>query len=89
MADEPRRLNPQFRWLGPYGHKAYNFDVYRAEGSDSVYFINPEEPTPREAEYNGGLDIQLDQVKMTELRDLFTELLDNWGKIKGNPPDQD
>jgi len=88
VADEPRKLNPQFGWLGPYGRRVYNFDLYRAHGSDSIYFINPDEPLPWEAD-GGALDLQLGKEDMTELRDLLTHLLDNWGKTENNPPDRD
>lgn len=85
MADEGQRLNAQYVWMGPYGYKRYSFDMYRVEGLDNLRFINPDEPLPREAE-SGTLDLDLGRQEMTDLLDLLTHLLDNWGKDKGNRP---
>lgn len=77
---EPGALDPQWRYLGRVGYSEYNFDMYRAEGLDSLYFADPrDDPQPRELQ-DGSLDLGLDRDRMTYLRDLFTYLLDNWGK---------
>ncbi len=78
---EPGSLDPVWTYLGPYrGGSMYSFDLYRAEGLDSLHFVDPRrDPQPRELE-GGSLDLALSREEVTELRDLFNWLLDNWGK---------
>lgn len=77
---EPGALDPVWTYLGWDKYRAYYFDLWRSEGLDSLNFTDPRmDPPPRELE-GGSLDLALDREKMTELRDLFTWLLENWGK---------
>lgn len=76
----PGALDPKWTYLGFVGRSEYNFDLYRSEGLDSLHFADPrDDPQPRELE-DGSLDLGLDRERMTYLRDLFTYLLDNWGR---------
>lgn len=79
---EPGGLDPRWTYLGPYSGATgrYSFDLYRADGLDNLYFADPrEDPQPYELR-DGSLDLDLDRGQMTELRDLLTWMLDNWGK---------
>lgn len=76
----PGVLDPKWTYLWFVGRSEYNFDLYRSEGLDSLHFADPrDDPQPRELE-DGSLDLGLDRERMTYLRDLFTYLLDNWGR---------
>lgn len=77
---EPGKLDPVWTFLRTSYGPEYNFDLYRAHGLDSLYFVDPrQDPQPWELK-DGALDLGLDKERMTELRDLFTYLLDNWGR---------
>ena len=77
---EPGALDLKWTYLGPYGHSEYTFDMYQADGSDNLYFVDPrQDPQPWELR-DGCDDLALDKQRMTELRDTLTYLLDNWGK---------
>lgn len=77
---EPGKLDPVWTFLRTSYGPEYNFDLYRADGLDSLHFVDPRQnPQPWELK-DGSLDLGLDRERMTELRDLFTYLLDNWGQ---------
>jgi len=75
---EPGELDPKWTYLN--WTKSYYFDMWRSEGLDTLNFTDPRRnPQVRELE-EGSLDLPLTRERMTELRDLFTYLLDNWGR---------
>lgn len=78
---EPDALELIWSYVPIYnGDPEYFFDVYRADGSDNVYFVDPRwDPQPYELE-GGCLNLGLTRKHMTELRDTLTYLLENWGK---------
>lgn len=54
--------------------------MYKADGSDNLHFVDPRnDPQPWELR-DGCLDLRLNKQEMTELRDTFNYLLENWGK---------
>jgi hypothetical protein len=68
-----------YLWLGEKYGTEYSFRMYRTDSSDNLYFVDPrQDPQPPELQ-EGKLDLGLDKVRMTELRDHLTYLLDNWG----------
>lgn len=75
----------RWRYLRPYGAgDTYQADMYKADGSDSLYFLKVGEPVPPEAEY-GTLDLSFgtkDDVK--NLIQELTWLLDGWGRVGRN-----
>lgn len=77
----PGALDPKWSYLGFSSQDAaYYFDLWRSDGLDTLNFTDPRmKPRPYELE-NGSLDLPLTKQRMTELRDLFTYLLDNWGR---------
>lgn len=77
---EPGKLDPVWTYLfHNYGNEC-NFRLWQGDGSDSLYFVDPRrDPQPYELR-EGGLDLGLGKEEMTELRDLFTYLLANWGR---------
>lgn len=78
---EPGKLNPKWSFVSTTYGPEYFFDVYKGDGSDSIYFVDPRhDPQPYELKDGGPDDLPLDRQRMTELRDLFTYLLDNWGR---------
>jgi hypothetical protein len=78
---EPGVLDPKWLYIGFSGQDAaYYFDLWRSDGLDTLNFTDPRmDPQPYELEC-GSLDLPLTKQRMTELRDLFTYLLDNWGR---------
>lgn len=77
---EPGKLEPKWTYLSLSTGPEYSFEMYQADGSDSLYFVDPrQDPQPWELR-DGCDDLGLDRQRMTELRDLFTYLLDNWGR---------
>jgi hypothetical protein len=76
----PGKEDPVWSFLRTSSGAEYKFEVYRGDGSDEVYFVDPrDDPQPYELR-DGSLDLGLTRERMTELRDLFTYLLDNWGQ---------
>lgn len=77
---EPGAMDPKWTYLSLRDRSEYNFDVWRGDGSDEIYFVDPrQDPQPYELK-EGSLDLGLSREEMTHMRDLFTYLLENWGK---------
>lgn len=77
---EPGELELTWSYIPVKGGSEYFFRMYKGDGSDNLYFVDPRwDPQPYELN-GGGLDMGLTKQHMTELRDTLTYLLDNWGK---------
>ncbi len=72
-----------FRWtcLRQYGAgDLYFADLYRADGLDSLHFLEVGTPLPREAQ-DGTLDLSFNKAELNELITELTWLRDNWGRV--------
>lgn len=83
MSDESEKgpLGLKWTYLGPYGCRSrYSVDMYRSDGSDSLYFIEKDKPLPKEAQY-GTLDLSFTREELDGMIAELTWLRDNWGEV--------
>lgn len=79
---QPGELDLKYSYLFLREGSEYSFQMYRTDSSDNLYFVDPRhDPQPPELR-EGKLDMGLSKAEMTELRDHFTYLLDNWGRAE-------